>query len=88
MGLPAGRLGQPIFNPSPTVNAGMEFGGSPFTQSTQKQPIPRQMPNLTIMPESLPQFTSQESEVLRNQFMQRFGDRPMGGNQSPFGRMF
>ena len=88
MGLPSSRLGTPIFNPSATVNAGMEYGGSPFTQSTQKQPIPAQtMPNLTITPESLPQFTQQESEVLRNQFLQRFGGGMRGGN-NPFGGMF
>ena len=91
MGLPAGRLGQPIFTPSPTQNAGMEYGGSPFTQSTQKQAIPAQtMPNLTMMPESLPQFTSQEADVLKKQFMDKFGSGMGGpfGSGSPFGGMF
>lgn len=93
MGLPSGRAGQPIFDPSPTRNAGMEFGGTPLTpQASQKQAVPfpqgGMMP-LTPLPEALPQFTSQESEALRNRFMsQQFPNGFPGGGGNKGGGIF
>lgn len=86
MGLPSGKLGQPVFDPTPTRNAGMEFGGNPFTMPNQRQAVPFPqagiLQGMTPSPESLPQFTPQESEALKNRFMeQQFPKGLPWGNQ-------
>ena len=47
----------------------MEYGGNPFNpnQQAMKQPVP--FAQLPLLPEAMSQFTPQESEALKNQFM-------------------
>ena len=90
MGLPEGNLGKPIFQPTPT-QGGFEYGGNlPTPKASQAQPVPfptgqAQTPQspgiLPIAPESLPNFTQQESDALKNRFFQyQFGKgNPFGG---------
>lgn len=77
MGLPQGRLGEPVFQPTPTQGATMEYGGNAPTQTGQRQAVP----GFTLMPESLPQFAPEEAKALQEQFRNRWIDRPKG----PFG---
>ncbi len=87
MGLPSGRLANPLSLPSPTVNPGAEFGmGGGVSTAAQPTPFDTSTPTLTPTVTGPAPLTQGEIDALRTRITNQDQPRgPMFPEISPFG---
>jgi hypothetical protein len=87
MGIPSSRLQSPLFQATPSLGMGQQFGGNPFQMPQGQQPTP--FGDMFSAPQAVARLSQPEIEALRatmfGNLQQRF-ESVGRGPQMPFPR--